>query len=86
MHDKVALAALRAIRASFDWATGYGHEMTATKYWTRFTFLETVAGVPVRRSFVSCAPSDCASSLASGVCRALTSARAGPARHRDRIP
>ena len=45
-RDKIALSALRAIRWSFDTATGYGPNMTEEKYLSRFLFLETVAGVP----------------------------------------
>lgn len=45
-RDRAALAALRVVRRSFDWATGYGHNMNVEKYLTRIVFLETVAGVP----------------------------------------
>jgi hypothetical protein len=42
----VALAAINAIRSTFDWATGYGDNMTVEKYLLRMTLLETVAGIP----------------------------------------
>jgi threonyl-tRNA synthetase len=35
-----------ALRKSFDLITGYGPNMTHSKWMTRFLFLETVAGVP----------------------------------------
>jgi hypothetical protein len=44
--DKAALVVLRAIRTAFDTATGYGHDMTTSKYLTRMIVLETVAGIP----------------------------------------
>ncbi|KAJ8101289.1 alternative oxidase-domain-containing protein [Lipomyces tetrasporus] len=55
--DKVALAAIRVLRRSFDIATGYSHpkpgqegmsefRMTGERWLTRFVFLESIAGVP----------------------------------------
>lgn len=55
--DKVALAAIRTMRTCFDLATGYRHpkpgqedlprfEMTPEKWYQRFLFLESIAGVP----------------------------------------
>jgi hypothetical protein len=44
--DKAAFVVLRAIRTAFDTATGYGRNMTTSKYLTRMIVLETVAGIP----------------------------------------
>ncbi|RDW31158.1 alternative oxidase-domain-containing protein [Yarrowia lipolytica] len=55
--DKCALAAIRTMRWSFDLFTGYKHpkpgqenlkrfEMTPDKWYQRFLFLESIAGVP----------------------------------------
>jgi threonyl-tRNA synthetase len=49
LHQRAALATIRALRAAFDWWTGYRHApstMTEDKWLTRMLFLETVAGVP----------------------------------------
>jgi threonyl-tRNA synthetase len=46
VKDKAAIAVLKVIRTSFDLATNYGHNMTASKYLTRMIVLETVAGIP----------------------------------------
>ncbi|KAK9455317.1 alternative oxidase-domain-containing protein [Dipodascopsis uninucleata] len=57
LSDKVALAAIKTLRFSFDFATGYRHPkpnepaqsafvMTPSKWLTRFVFLESIAGVP----------------------------------------
>jgi hypothetical protein len=56
ISDKVALNALLLVRKSFDFASGYGHNMTADKYLTRVVFLETVAGVPVSKEAAEGAP------------------------------
>ena len=49
LRDRLALAAITAVRKSFDFLSGYSTvpgAMTAQKYITRAIFLETVAGVP----------------------------------------
>lgn len=49
LHDRVALFAVRMLRASFDIASGYrgpGGGMTKGDWLNRCLFLETVAGVP----------------------------------------
>lgn len=70
--DKCALAAIRTMRWSFDLFTGYRHpkpgqenlkrfEMTPDKWYQRFLFLESIAGVP---------------GMVGGMCRHLQSLRA----------
>lgn len=49
IRDKIALAAITAVRRAFDFVSGYDvrpGKMTADKYLIRAIFLETVAGVP----------------------------------------
>lgn len=45
-HDYTGYYGVFALRKSFDLITGYGPNMTHSKWMTRFLFLETVAGVP----------------------------------------
>lgn len=47
-HETVGLAAIKAIRATFDRATGWdnGTSLTEAKCLQRIIFLETLAGVP----------------------------------------
>ena len=44
--DSLALKSVTLSRTVFDYITGYGPNMTETKWLQRFIFLETVAGVP----------------------------------------
>ena len=44
--DRIGLAAVSAMRLTYDKATGYGDKMTENKWLQRMIFLETVAGVP----------------------------------------
>lgn len=46
IHEYTGYYAVQTLRYFFDLATGYGSEMTETKWVRRFVFLETVAGVP----------------------------------------
>lgn len=45
-HDYTGYYGVSLLRKSFDLVTGYGPNMTHSKWMTRFLFLETVAGVP----------------------------------------
>jgi len=45
-HDYTGYYGVMVLRKTFDLITGYGPNMTADKWMTRFLFLETVAGVP----------------------------------------
>jgi threonyl-tRNA synthetase len=45
-QEHLGLAAVTALRKTFDWGTKYGVDMTESKYLQRFLYLETVAGVP----------------------------------------
>lgn len=45
-HDYTGYYGVQILRKTFDLITGYGNNMTADKWLTRFLFLETVAGVP----------------------------------------
>jgi threonyl-tRNA synthetase len=59
--DKVACIAIKFIRKSYDYLTGYNpNDMTERKWITRCMFLETVAGVP---------------GMVGGMCRHLRSLR-----------
>lgn len=48
LHQRAALATIRAIRTTFDLATGYAaHAPNSDRVWlNRMLFLETVAGIP----------------------------------------
>ncbi|WPT13160.1 Alternative oxidase [Picochlorum sp. SENEW3] len=45
-HDYTGYYGVSLLRKTFDLITGYGPNMTHSKWMTRFLFLETVAGVP----------------------------------------
>eukprot|EP00557_Chaetoceros_sp_GSL56_P008563 CAMPEP_0176491764 /NCGR_PEP_ID=MMETSP0200_2-20121128/8610_1 /TAXON_ID=947934 /ORGANISM="Chaetoceros sp., Strain GSL56" /LENGTH=374 /DNA_ID=CAMNT_0017889223 /DNA_START=332 /DNA_END=1456 /DNA_ORIENTATION=+ len=44
--DRLAYGAVKGVRLAFDTATGWNHEITASKVMQRVIFLETIAAVP----------------------------------------
>lgn len=45
-HERAGHLAVRVLRRSFDWASGYGPGMSERQWLRRILFLETIAGVP----------------------------------------